>query len=376
MNICIFCHDAYMSGANKSLFDWIRHDKSDSFIIVLPHANQHQDFSKLSNVSIINGNYFCLHKEMTRKPLLYNIKKWLKTVYMMGFEQAVMRRLRKEISKYHVDIILSNSFSVLFGAEIAKELNIPHFWHIREFMELDHQITHTNPERVDELVRYSNAIYISDVIKDYYDKKYVFKKTTVIYNQIYIDKDFEIKKTFFEDNTIRIIMSGTLQENKGQKEAIAAVKKVANQGLNITFDIYGDGPQKKELETIIKNGNCSEYIVLKGHIDNLEEIRKTYDIALVCSSNEALGRVTVESMGSGCITIGADAGCTSMIIQNGINGFLYELHNVDDLADKIKYVYNNSGKMNNVRLRAREYCEKNFSKPIFDKIISYINSCI
>ena len=376
MNICIFCHDAYMSGANKSLFDWIKHDERDNFIIVLPHANSHQDFSQLSNVSIVNGNYFCLHKELAKKPLLYNIKKCVKNLYMLCFQHAVLRGLKKTLLKHDVDIIISNSFSVLFGAVVAKELDIPHFWHIREFMDLDHQITHKNPELVNDLVRYSNAIFISDVIKAYYLKRYEFKNYTVIYNQIHIDERFDKEKKLFKDNTIRIIMSGTLQENKGQKEAIAATKKIASNGTQVRLDIYGNGPQKNELETMIKKSKGSDYIVLKGHVDNLEEIRKTYDIALVCSSNEALGRVTVESMGSGCITIGADAGCTSMIIQKGINGFLYELHNVDDLVNKIMYVYNNKDEMNSIRLRARKYCEDNFSKPIYEKIVSYINNCI
>ena len=170
-------------------------------------------------------------------------------------------------------------------------------------------------------------------------------------------------------------MSGTLQKNKGQKEAIEAVEKLAAKGFQVRLDIYGDGPQRSYLDSIIKSSEYSEFIKIKGHVNNLDEIRNKYDIALVCSSNEALGRVTIESMGSGCVTIGADAGCTSKIIQDGVNGFLYQLHNVDDLANKIIYVYSHKDEMMRIRENARRYCEVNFSKPIYGKIISYVNSC-
>ena len=120
----------------------------------------------------------------------------------------------------------------------------------------------------------------------------------------------------------------------------------------------------------------SDCISLRGYCDQLDKIRKNYDIALVCSSNEALGRVTVESMGSGCVTIGADAGCTPSIIKDGVNGYLYKLHDVEDLKNKIMYVYEHVENISTIRMNARKYVEDNFSKPIYKEIISYINSCV
>ena len=81
-------------------------------------------------------------------------------------------------------------------------------------------------------------------------------------------------------------------------------------------------------------------------------------------------------MGSGCITIGADAGCTSKLIQDGYNGFLYELHNVKDLSEKIVYAFNHREVVCDLRKRARLYVEKNFANPIHEKIVDYIKQCI
>lgn len=364
-----------MSGANKSLYDWISEDEDDEFTIVLPHANPNQDFARLKNCKVISGNYFCIHRDLASKPVAYRVIKHIKIIYMFLLGKIFLKVLEKKIAKMDIDAIISNSFSVIYGAIVAKKVNLPHFWHIREFMESDHQIAHKNQELVNELASYSNAIFISDVVADYYRNKYNFKNGIVIYDQIKIDQDFDVHKEFFEDDVIRIMMSGTLQENKRQKEAIKAVSLLLKKGMDIRLDIYGDGPQRKELRSLVRDTDPYGNIVLKGYCKNLESVRKNYDIALVCSSNEALGRVTVESMGSGCITVGADAGCTSKIIEDGVTGYLYRLHDVEDLKRKIEYIFEHRECLNEIRRNAREYACENFSKPIHGKIISYIDSC-
>ena len=232
-----------MSGANKSLYDWISSDKVDRFVIVLPHLNSNQDFSKLANCKVVTGNYFCLHHDLGSKPLIYWIKKYLKTVYMVLFEKIIKKRLEKIVLENNSDLIISNSFSVIYGAITAKKVNLPHFWHIREFMELDHQISHKNPILIKDLAAYSNAIFISDVVEEYYRGKYGFKNSTIIYTQIKIDKNFSYDKQLFTNDIIHIFMSGTLQENKGSKEAISAVLTFLNKGIAVLFDISGYGPQ-------------------------------------------------------------------------------------------------------------------------------------
>lgn len=374
LKIFIFCHDSYMSGANKSLYDWTMGDPEDDFIFCFPHYVMKNPFLNLQKSKIYYGNFFTLNKNLTCISTLNFIKKVTKLCYMKLFKRVLKRRLKLIIEKEKPDLILSNSFSLLFGAEIAYELNIPHFWHIREFMELDHQISHYDDVLVTKLTHYSNAIYISDVIAEYYESKYKFKNSIVIYNQIHIPEFFNNNKELFTNGIIRIMIAGTLQENKGQKEAIKSVEFVHDKGFSVYLDIYGDGPQKKELNEYIQSKNLGNFIHLKGYSSKINSLRGNYDIELVCSTNEALGRVTVESMGCGCITIGADAGCTSKIISES-NGLLYKLHDVKDLARKIIYAYENVEKMKSIRRNARKFSVENFSRPIYKQIQHFFTIC-
>ena len=57
------------------------------------------------------------------------------------------------------------------------------------------------------------------------------------------------------------------------------------------------------------------------HLDVLFRKASGY---LMCSKNEAMGRVTVEALFNGCPVIGYDGGGTPEIIKDGINGFLFK----------------------------------------------------
>ena len=59
------------------------------------------------------------------------------------------------------------------------------------------------------------------------------------------------------------------------------------------------------------------------------------DIVCVCSTKEGFGRVTVESMLGKCLVVGAASGATIELIQDGVNGVLYQPNNQNDFCKKL-----------------------------------------
>lgn len=94
------------------------------------------------------------------------------------------------------------------------------------------------------------------------------------------------------------------------------------------------------------------------------------DIALMCSENEALGRVTVEAQYYENLIIGANCGCTPFIIDDGITGYLYDKNISDDLFWKIKDSIDFCEKSRTIiadaKIMARSRFDKNISKDIMD----------
>lgn len=372
MKICIFCHDAYMSGATLALYDWVSCDKSNNYMIVLPHKNQDSLFYNLENVKVISGNYFVIVKELKKTSFIHKIKKFLKLLYNFVFGKINRKKLKKIIRNWQTDIIISNSFVLLEGINVSIDLGIPHIWHIREFMKDDHQIEHYSNRNIKKLTEKSNAIFISKAIENYYLKKYNFLSSKIIYDQVREPSNQSIRNGYFLNGIIKIMIAGILQENKGQLEAIKIAEQIKKEGYDVRLDIYGEGYDYDRLKKYIEN-NKIDYIEFKGFCENLSEKRRQYDIGLVCSKNEAFGRVTIESMLAKNITIAANAGASNELIVNNKTGYLYSLGDIKGCSNLIIKIYNNQENVADIVENAYNFAKENYCKPIYSKIISYVN---
>ena len=225
-------------------------------------------------------------------------------------------------------------------------------------MEEDHQITHFNKKKIDKYCNYSNAIFISEVIKEKYQSKFN-KFTTVLYDKIEYDNGYIKKRELFENNEYNMAIIGTISENKGQLEAIKAQEILEKKDINTCLKIIGKGPNEAFLKEYVEKHKIKN-VEFCGYKSNITEIRKDIDIALVCSKNEALGRVTVEGMYYKNLVIGANAGCTKYLIEDGKNGLIYESGNSEDLVKKILYAINNEIEIKKIIENAYKYSLSNF----------------
>lgn len=367
-----------MSGANLSLEDWLLKDDENDYYLFLPHVSKDFDcLSKKRNIHIILGGYFALCKDLEKKSFAYRLKKGAKKIYMALFYATfVKKRLLRVVRKIEPDAVLSNSFAIWIGADIAKTLGIPHIWHVREFMELDHRIAHYNSSKIVKLANYSSAIFISKSIEKYYVKRYSFKNTTVIYDLVKYHADaYDNKTKRFVGKSVKAMFAGTISNGKGVFDAIRAVEKLNDEGFKISLDIYGEGPQEEEVKKYISI-HKDKNIHFLGYSKDLVFQRKKYDLEYVCSKMEALGRVTVEAMYYGNLVIGANSGGTSELVKNGKTGLLYECNNVDDLVKASKFAINNGVANNEMIREAHDWALNNFSNPIASRLVQFIDISI
>ena len=295
MKICVFNGDAFLSGANMSLVDWIKNDTSNEYWIILPKSGvKSHDFDNIAkNVHVVNGNYFATAKHLRKKSGLENVKLTIKSCYMkVCYKQSIRKRLLSLIQDISPDVILSNTFSVWIGADIATSLDIPHFWHVREFMDLDHGLEHENPEMIRDLASKSNAIFISKAIESYYLKKYKFKSSKVIYNQISYNKNIVNESPRFNDKKVRAIFVGQLLENKGVMDAVKAASRVHEDGYEFSLDIYGKGSLENTFRKYINDNSIKEIVSLgrkRWKIENegfYNQKHRTFNISHLNSRND------------------------------------------------------------------------------------------
>ena len=160
----------------------------------------------------------------------------------------------------------------------------------------------------------------------------------------------------YTDKSSLLIYVGRLSAEK----QIERIKPVLEEIPDTCLALVGDGPYRSQLEKIFENTQTNFIGYLAG-----EELASAYasgDIFLFPSSTETLGLVLLEAMAAGCPVIGANKGGIPDIINDGVNGCLYDPDGDDEgkssLIEATKKILNNSNKKNNMRIEARKEAEK------------------
>jgi glycosyltransferase involved in cell wall biosynthesis len=140
-------------------------------------------------------------------------------------------------------------------------------------------------------------------------------------------------------------MVGIIGVAKNQKRAVKLLKNIVDDisKRKVHLDFYGGTSGEaylNELKKEISNNDLNEFVTFHGFVDDKNEIYGNIDILLMCSPNEAFGRVTIEAMAYGIPVIGYDSAGTAELIENGRNGFLYDDREID-LEESVKALLSN-----------------------------------
>lgn len=258
--------------------------------------------------------------------------------------------INKLIDFREINIIHSNISAVDVGIRLSKKYGVKHVMHLREFGELDFGMKSFYGKNY--LLYFSKYvdqyIAISEAIKDYYLNRGIpEEKIRVIYNGITLKTIKEKTKTE-QNNSFRLIMSGTISEAKGQLECVNAVNYLHNKGIDVFLDIFGSGYDRylQEIRNKITINHLEDLVKIKGYDEKLREKISNYDCGIICSKSEGFGRVTVEYMATGLPVIASNTGANIEIIHDGVNGYLYEYGNYENLAEKIVLLKKRNDKEN------------------------------
>ncbi len=158
-------------------------------------------------------------------------------------------------------------------------------------------------------------------------------------------------------NAPYFVYFGRLSEEKGILTLIQAMKKVRGGQLYL----IGTGPLEQKIRSVIDTSGLSNIKIL-GFMqgDDLKNIIKNSLFTVLPSEwyeNNPLA--LLEACAYSKATIGSNIGGIPEIINNNINGLLFEPKNPDDLAQKINFLLNNKGKSKMMGANARSLVKDN-----------------
>ncbi len=134
----------------------------------------------------------------------------------------------------------------------------------------------------------------------------------------------------------KVISVGRLDVFKNFQDQIMVWKDIVAMFPDWTLHIYGEGPDKINLQKMIVDLELQSNVFLEGRTSEVEKVLKEGALFLFTSKAEGFGMVLVEAMQMGLPVISYNCPCGPKdIISEGEDGYLVPLLNKEVLKDRI-----------------------------------------
>ena len=274
--------------------------------------------------------------------------------FRITWKGGLTPKIRKVITDFKPDLMhIHNHF--LLGRtclKIAKQKGIP--------------VIGTNHFMPDNLLEYfpkvsrgtvSNYMW-KDLIKTYNQLDYVTAPTKVALNMIKelgldlpskvisngIDLE-EFKKSYTKKDKPTFLFVGRLEQDKNIDLILKALD--ANRDIIHTQTIIvGMGKDEIALQKLAQELNLGDTVTFTGHVtdDELTQLYNRADVYIGSGSAELQGLAVRQAMAHGLPILAANAVALPELVENGLNGYLFELDYLD-LAAKMKLILKDLSKL-------------------------------
>ena len=226
-------------------------------------------------------------------------------------------------------------------------------------------------------------IFISQPLLDWGLKERIVprEKTVKIYSGIQLEHFHPVDRE--EMNRIRekwklcpeeavIGIVSKLWEGKGHATLIDAVKELTKELKNVRLVIVGEGYLQDELVKQVDRLGLGDRVLFTGFQMDVSEIIATFDVAVLPSFFEGMGRVILEAMAMAKPVVASRVGGIPDLVEDGRNGFLVQPGDVKALAATIKRLLIDKELAGEMGGRGRKMVDEKFNSDIMVRSIEEV----
>jgi len=253
----------------------------------------------------------------------------------------------------HFDCCLTQTSVTALGALVAIFSGKPHFWWVREFGDLDHNL------------RYPFSIRdMGNVIRDL--SQQVIANSNAVKGHFF-GKDPKVIVIEPTPSTIKmpsgrkpkvphISLVGSLNPGKGADVFLRALSHLKEEGLIFSASLRGAGSYEREqtLMDLITSLELENTVDIRKGLTSQEDIYSDVSIVVIASRHEAYGRVPFEGTGYNCAIVYSRSGGLLEYMDEGFSGLAFDPEDHLELAKNLTKLIENPALAQKLILCAKE----------------------
>jgi len=237
--------------------------------------------------------------------------------------------------------------------------NCPEGWLLPEFMQrydprpaviaVLNQDARGEVESLDHVSAVEHVLAVSERLRDRAEDRVIARGRTSILD--YGVPMSEAPPRQMDEEPFRILYSGRIQEiDKRVSDLTRVASRLMDLGVKFHLDIVGDGPDRKSLELALGairglshtfhgrvQWHCMDDHLMRAQIINLTSNREGKSISMM------------EGMGHGLVPVVTDVSGARDVIEDGVNGFIVPIGDVEAMAQRIKLLADDHDRLQQMR---------------------------
>jgi glycosyltransferase involved in cell wall biosynthesis len=164
-------------------------------------------------------------------------------------------------------------------------------------------------------------------------------------------------------DTFRITTTGALIWKKGYEYALQSIRVLKDRGINLQFNILGDGPERDRVVFTIHDLELNDVVQLHGQNspEKVREVLRNSDVFLLSSLTEGISNAVLEAMACGLPVVTTDCGGMREAVTDGVEGFVVPVNDVEAMSEALHTLCQNPQLRKRMGNAGRQCVEKSFS---------------
>ena len=372
-------------------------------LLLLHSSNDLYGASKifLQLIDLLTKNGFDVHIIIPEKGMLddFLIKKDIKIEYL---ELGVLRKkylnplglinrlvtnikaiafLSKYIKDHSIDLVYTNTSTILSGGIAAKKNGVPSLFHIHEIPTGNKLYEFLSGKIINWYS--SKVLTVSNSVKKHWLKYIDDKKIERIYNGIIFSKTDSLVELDRDQDDFVITCVARLIPYKGHKYLIDIADELVKKSTKFKFSIVGDTlssyvSYEKSVKQKVRDLGLEDQIKFLGFREDVSSILKQSDLFIhPAISPDPLPTVLFESLHNDLPSVATNLGGAIEILDNGNNGLLIPYNDPKKAANLINEYCANTKLQKKHLENSKKNFKINFSSESFNKnILKEVNNLL